>query len=983
MDGRRYRRPNSPVISNDQDYGSSMARMDSSPRPAFSPKFLPLLPIPARSPSPSRIPQYRGSGNAGSHMKPLSLVPERPDESDPSATPTPPPELNDDHSVAVWGLQIAGRIRQLRNAARGLIPKLYRLSRLVDLGPQDSPKPQDQVWKSGIVPEFPKLCTHLWRKFPEHPRNLQLDKVDRTALEVFASFGSHFQASLQPWYEVLVDLALFREHALVLLNDLATSIVTLSPMVNPLVLRSFMGLFSDFVRVNILSLRAGKKMIVQVHALTVHYTTNGQVPESYDRYGNPKVWQSQGVAIPRYGDPKVWQSQGVAIPRCGNPKVWQSQGMAILRACTTTLPPHFLHLTSPRVLQYVQAYDSPMLGLQEVLMAAAVCVAVMHTSPPMLGVQEDLRYVQAYDSPMLGVQEDLRTYVQAYDSPMLGLQEDLRTVAPRISKAVDVIAPIILAWEDTQKLRTDVFVKPFTSWPDVASAPPPWDLMVWWVTLLHTRAIVPLFRDEVLCVHAEVQQWAVGRLGEGKKAAKAAARHRAQGAQEEYQRLRECCRLLGDLVSGNGMHACLQRMADAHRRRRFLLGHEGRRLLLRLADEPSLLPPMLQLVLAVLALLRAEVHWAILHTSCLAQSAPVTVIQGFSFSLRCPLEGPKVRLSRSLFAAEVGGPEADSVAVLIDTMFRLVSLIQTHMLAVQAHASWQVQWGARRVKELIALPAVRQLAMGAQLEAFFRDTSASMLAAARFLCDADVACAGGGNGSGGGSSMEYEERMQMHALASDQLAWHSMRSEWIQLQLLLSSPYTTVSARVLHLVSGGDDGPTSIVTECNRLYTWCRCIDQLPEVVDEQASLHLMCYYRPQMTQVFRQVLFSPHGTPSHAIGWLMVAQAFLHNLPHSLPDERPTLLPTAVQFADSLLHAIMGGVDSLLSALQSDQGLTGLHMKTLPAAAAILLATTTQGTSAHQQSLTHPSADQQHQLLLQLLPGSESQPHNCAHIAR
>ncbi|CAI7815029.1 unnamed protein product, partial [Closterium sp. NIES-54] len=144
--------------------------------------------------------------------------------------------------------------------------------------------------------------------------------------------------------------------------------------------------------------------------------------------------------------------------------------------------------------------------------------------------------------------------------------------------ALDTVAPIILAWEDTQKLRTDIFVKPFASWPDVASTPPPWDLMSeelvsmeayseWAVfalltcpveivkgtrdaaaliqALLHTRAIVPLFRDEVLCVHAEVQQWAVGRMGEGKKAAKAAARHRAQGAEEEYQRLRECCRLIG------------------------------------------------------------------------------------------------------------------------------------------------------------------------------------------------------------------------------------------------------------------------------------------------------------------------------------------------------------------------------------------------------------------------------------------------------
>lgn len=76
----------------------------------------------------------------------------------------------------------------LQNVAQGLMTKLHKLHQI--LGP---PEPgsnmqyPESFWKTGIIPDMPKLCQHVARKFPEHPAKIQLDKVDDIPSEFFPS----------------------------------------------------------------------------------------------------------------------------------------------------------------------------------------------------------------------------------------------------------------------------------------------------------------------------------------------------------------------------------------------------------------------------------------------------------------------------------------------------------------------------------------------------------------------------------------------------------------------------------------------------------------------------------------------------------------------------------------------------------------------------------------------------------------------------
>jgi NCK-associated protein 1 len=62
-----------------------------------------------------------------------------------------------------------------------------------------------------------------------------------------------YVVTLEPWILVLEDLMTFREQALRVIMDLSSTVVTLLPNQNPLLLSIFMDLFCAFVRVNLLA----------------------------------------------------------------------------------------------------------------------------------------------------------------------------------------------------------------------------------------------------------------------------------------------------------------------------------------------------------------------------------------------------------------------------------------------------------------------------------------------------------------------------------------------------------------------------------------------------------------------------------------------------------------------------------------------------------------------------------------------------------
>ncbi|KAJ8436851.1 hypothetical protein Cgig2_026175 [Carnegiea gigantea] len=91
---------------------------------------------------------------------------------------------------------------QLTEVGEGLMAKMYRLHQILDQPDPTSYVFSESFWKSGVFPNFPKICTLVARKFPEHTSKLQLERL-------------------------LLDLMAFREQALRLLLDLSSTVITL------------------------------------------------------------------------------------------------------------------------------------------------------------------------------------------------------------------------------------------------------------------------------------------------------------------------------------------------------------------------------------------------------------------------------------------------------------------------------------------------------------------------------------------------------------------------------------------------------------------------------------------------------------------------------------------------------------------------------------------------------------------------------------
>ena len=71
---------------------------------------------------------------------------------------------------------------QLSKVAEGLLSKMYRMYHILDIPDVVSHTFSDSFWKAGVVPNFPRLCILLSKKFPEHPNKLQLERVSFISL---------------------------------------------------------------------------------------------------------------------------------------------------------------------------------------------------------------------------------------------------------------------------------------------------------------------------------------------------------------------------------------------------------------------------------------------------------------------------------------------------------------------------------------------------------------------------------------------------------------------------------------------------------------------------------------------------------------------------------------------------------------------------------------------------------------------------------
>lgn len=174
-------------------------------------------------------------------------------------------------------------VNQLTQVAEGLMAKMYRFNQILDYPEVTGHAFSEAFWKSGVFPNHPKICILLSKKFPEHHSKLQLERIDKFALDAMNDGAEVHLPSLEPWIQMLLDLMAFREHALRLILDLSSTVITLLPHQNSLILHAFMDLFCAFVRVNIFSEKIPRKMMLQTYNLLHAMARNDRDCDFYHR----------------------------------------------------------------------------------------------------------------------------------------------------------------------------------------------------------------------------------------------------------------------------------------------------------------------------------------------------------------------------------------------------------------------------------------------------------------------------------------------------------------------------------------------------------------------------------------------------------------------------------------------------------------------------------------------------------------------------
>ncbi|KAK4798637.1 hypothetical protein SAY86_030963 [Trapa natans] len=171
---------------------------------------------------------------------------------------------------------------QLNEVAEGLMAKMYRLNQILDY-PDPVSNIYSESWKSSIFPNHPRICLLLAKKFPEHFSKLQLERVDKAACDALHDSAELHLQSLEPWIQLLLDLMAYQEQALRLILDLSSTVITLLPHQNSLILHAFMDLFCFFVRVNLFSEKLPRKMFLQTYNLLYSMCSNERDCDFYHR----------------------------------------------------------------------------------------------------------------------------------------------------------------------------------------------------------------------------------------------------------------------------------------------------------------------------------------------------------------------------------------------------------------------------------------------------------------------------------------------------------------------------------------------------------------------------------------------------------------------------------------------------------------------------------------------------------------------------
>lgn len=172
----------------------------------------------------------------------------------------------------------------LQDAAESLLCKLYELYTMQDF----------------LAVDFPKLSEILIKKFPEHPKEINLSKVEKGNLERLLGNAEGMLENLQPWYYCLVDVMEYYGGVLSVLGEANALLRSADHSYCESLVKSFAQTASDAMRVQILLASTPKVLIVQLYALAYYLDYRSKPISGFDSHEKPVEHDSLLVFLMRF-----------------------------------------------------------------------------------------------------------------------------------------------------------------------------------------------------------------------------------------------------------------------------------------------------------------------------------------------------------------------------------------------------------------------------------------------------------------------------------------------------------------------------------------------------------------------------------------------------------------------------------------------------------------------------------------------------------
>ncbi|GAQ83769.1 Nck-associated protein [Klebsormidium nitens] len=921
--------------------------------------------------------------------------------------------------AAALRLQKLDQLRSLRRNAEGLCTKLYTLCRLCAFGPPDpggarmaSPKggaiSVDSFLFGGgqILPEHPKLRALLVKRFPEHPRMLNLDKVDRSATEaLFAASGS-IQRALEPWCQVLVDLMTFTEQSIVLLDELSRRLIALSPDSNALVMEAFLDLFVAVVRVNMLAGRVPRKLLLQVHALA-HYNSvhSSESPVDPGVFSFVAAYESPVLALqrdletigPRVGEvldaiaPQLLSLLNIeTVRQDGVLSPWPKEGdeapvdlpsaQKQYNASPAVKPKALLPSEStpirgvlPSTLDKNRAgtasdhMDESMGEVSGAALEASGPALEGRLSRLALGREESVASGVNSPLPPIGVgNPEQEGSTPERPRPEEGGAEGVMSSGGAVG-AIGAAEPPSGTGQDSnfggdESAAMSPGGQEAQSGSQSVTQPSPVDFSkmgLWMGDRGSERPGEALQAEGLKSYEAHLQWVCFGFLACPAELARGVPRSdlraRLVGAVLSQAFLVPLFRNECIYVHEEYAQYVLPRLADLEKQAKSQRGDVDEERAAKAARKA--IKNAADGVAASCGPIHRE-RRVVLHEELEKLATAFSEVPGL-----LPQKVENVLGALSLARTELHwhfhhlgvpakaragrilipeGVPDATVGSLLSVTQKLAAVVKEYRKAIRSYAASKLLEARERVQFFSGL-ALAGLDVDSTLKKLLKELAPGL--------EEDYLTELVKGGSAAGSLQAFQRT-------------------WIRTLGLLSNSKSSVNLRHLELATSQGMVP-GLARECNRAYQLARCVDELDALLDESSSLKVLHFYQPKLLLVLQQTLYDPQGFCEDACAWLRLADAFPQNAHKSVPQELPKLAVAAVEYTESVLEFLMAGLQSMVGALDSESGWAGLDRQISAERAVLRLTLAAQAKSSKRRS-TPKKEDLQ---LSQQQPGFESDP--------